>query len=130
MSKKWKVGGLPPVGERCYVSHPRGNHDCTILGYHEDDVWFKGMLLAWTFSIDKCTFTPIKTERESLIDQMFKDAEGSNPQSGFERLHDAGYRKVKPLSFEEFRAIENRGYFREIYDTLIVNGHIIGVKEK
>ena len=69
-------------------------------------------------------------ERERVINQMFKDAEGRAIQSTFERLYIAGYRKVKPISLDDYHQIERMGYYPETYETLILNGHIIGVKEK
>lgn len=120
MNDWYKKGDLPPVGTECMVfNHDLGKNaeweKCTILFVGE----FKCVYTSESCKervgdvdiIGKLEFKPICQEREAFVQEfitplVYSDDSPLNRDSTWEEiaevLFDAGYRKVKPLSFVAF----------------------------
>jgi len=118
---------IPKVGEECYVTHPKGNSNCEILGISGGYVWFKVFNhICFSFLMTECEFKPIKTPTEIERDEAIEKLAGElgelcpSPEVVNKVIY-LGYRKqqVKPLSYDEFEEMYfNTSYPKKLYELL------------
>jgi len=102
----WEGGGFPPVGTVCkyrFMTTNKGGDTthsgtCEILGYRHNIVWIAPTCAKQKIvALDVVEFTPIKTERERVIDEIsaayFEGARGH--MGGIAGIYEAGFRKVQ-----------------------------------
>ena len=99
-------GELPPVGSEfemyMYLANANKWVKCYAVGYTKD---LKHLVIhddedgLHFVSKERCcmSFRPIdnRTPKQKVVDEMFEDAEVRGSKGAFERLYDAGYRKIK-----------------------------------
>ena len=71
--------------------------------------------------------SPEEVERERVIDEMLGTTVLNSEEAV--SIYDAGYRKIKPLSFEQYQKIEMIGHYKTTYRALVEEGYIIEKKE-
>jgi hypothetical protein len=128
---KWNGQGLPPVGEVCkaaWLEPPDGGAmepvAVEVVAYSNKKVWLTCCGKDEVMSIYNVAFYPSKSEaerkRDKAVDEMMRDAAAC--QSGrdcMQRLYDAGYRKVTPLTDEQILALPCNSEFDEIYQAKV-----------
>lgn len=101
---------MPEVGEECEYHF---NEDCIykgkVIAYHNDAVWFDLGGGSFKTFVGKHKFRPIQSEEDRLVERMADDLRGgdlyltSNQQQVVcEGLVKKGYRKIKPMTEDEF----------------------------
>lgn len=113
---KWNGEGLPPEGETVLANWCDGDEGAVgepveIRVYRDGKVWFKSGGKERVLSCRNVKFYPLKSEadrkRDELKESAYKDAAlvwqatGQGVLDVVDKLIDAGYRKVTPLTDEQ-----------------------------
>lgn len=111
---KWK-DGLPPVGEKVELWIYESMWDEVVVIAHDNgDAVVKHQGLGYCAASEK-TLRPLKSEadrkRDEAVEEIMKTATVNHPCGGSygitfaqaEALHDAGYRKITPLTDEQIK---------------------------
>ena len=128
MSKGWKVGDRAAYCNSTVniVSGPDATDNYCVMSVGIFAVVPSGTLKPIKTDAEIIVHEKIMNDMYAIVDGL-KDADCCIEQF-IEQLIDAGYRKVTPLSFTDYRATELNATFREAYDTMLGKGYIIGVK--
>jgi len=132
MSNYWNGVGVPENGQTLRVA----NGDFyTFIGVATNaGIWACESEGGTIGLIDAEHCMPIKSpeevDREKSIDSMMLIVDGLDDNYDCcKALHEEGYRKVKPLSFDEYKSMYNSGgAMADDYKFLVDNGHIIEKK--
>tara|TARA_R100000544_G_scaffold16105_1_gene7657 strand:- start:37082 stop:37522 length:441 start_codon:yes stop_codon:yes gene_type:complete len=139
MTNKWK-DGLPPVGEECEITVLDTDglfRNCKILYIDSMSVVFSSSAASsMPKYLSDVKFRPLKkpeeVERERVVELAFKTLTIDNSDLTYkicQDLYDAGLltdKKVKPLSYQDFIELINKGWSYELmYEDLIENKHIL-----
>lgn len=118
MSNNWyEKGELPPAGEKVIAIDKRTNADgnkCELRYISSEVCVLYDIYDDCEFAVHPChvEFLPLRTETDKLVEQMCNDAIVGrdkdvelNPVivAAIERLAEHGYRKIKPMSEDEFK---------------------------
>lgn len=140
MTNKWK-DGLPPVGEECEASVLLNG--CSVHKWVKAEILkvFERECAVYAPEIGQLKFSdqfrPLKTpdeiERERVvelaIETVIEETGGYPHTDNLKVLYDAGLlhdKKVKPLSYQDFIELINKGWSYELmYEDLIENKHIL-----
>lgn len=103
----YKKGEFPPVGEVCIlasVGFTELNHEVEITYIGDGVGCYKRLNDSeeFTFASSEVVFRPLRTEADKLVEQMmFHGCQSLNRKQATE-LIEQGYRKIKPMSEQEF----------------------------
>ena len=126
----WDGRGTPTNGQMFRNSVRQDDH--VFIGISTDFAWVgqcqNGSLWISDPKYCKPIKTPEEVERQRSIDEI-KDELGVSGTLA-NRILDAGYRKIKPLSFEQYQKIEMIGHYKTTYRALVEDGYIIEKKDK
>lgn len=112
---------LPPDG---------GNMDYTevlVCGFHDSFVWINHQGENMVFDNSQIDLKPLPTEEEKLVDEAMSHLKSDLYEDICRDLIKAGYRKVKPISYNIFVNCygNNNAHLGDMFSNLKRNGFII-----